>query len=371
MKVLYIGHYKENSGWSRAAIDLILSMDTVGIDVTCRNIKLTSNQFNLPQRILELENKSIQNIDYCIQHVLPHHLVGTNKFKQNIACYIGESTTLKYNNWITNLSIFDQVWIPNHDLINNLKHDGLTENTLKYVPYPSDLSKYVSTDKRIDFKHKNATFKFYYIADLNDRKNIESVIRCFHSEFHKYEQVSLVLKVKKFGVNPQDLNKHVRDICTNVKKTLRIYPKIEDYHDEVVIPDDIGEDGINILHQSCDCLINTTHGEGWSIPAFDAMCFGKTPICGNEGGPKEFIKHKDSGTLVDGVYGICEHSDPAFSNIFTGRESWFVPDEQQIKSAMRYYYENRDQIDRNKGLQDAQEFSYINVGNKIKEILNV
>jgi glycosyltransferase involved in cell wall biosynthesis len=371
VRTLYIGHYKENSGWSKAAIDLILAMDSVGIDVVCRNIKLTANPFSIPQRILELEQKPLQDIDYCIQHVLPHHLVGTQKFKKNIACYIGESSTLKYNNWLSSLKIMDQIWIPNHDLLSNLKSDGISEENLVYVPYAIDLSKYKPSDKKIDFKHKNSTFKFYYIADLNDRKNIETVIKCFHSEFDRYEPVSLVLKVKKFGVNPQDLNKHVRDICNNIKKTLRIYPRLEDYHDEIVISDDIGEESINILHQSCDCLVNTTHGEGWSIPAFDAMCFGKTPICGNEGGPKEFIRDRNCGTLISGVKSICEHSDPAFPNIFTGRESWFVPDEEEIKSAMRFYYTNRDNIDRSRGLQEAQEFSYTSVGNKIKGILNV
>lgn len=370
MKVLYIGHYKEASGWSRAAIDLISAMDSVGIDVACRNIKLTPKKAELPNKILELENKPLSDIDVCIQHVLPHHIVGTSKFKKNIACYIGESNTLKYNNWLSSLQLVDEVWLPNKDLMDNLSKDGI--KSVKYVPYTFDLSRYGNKiSSRINFGAKNNTFKFYYIADLNERKNIESVIKCFHSEFHRYEPVSLILKVKKFGVDPIELQKHVGNICDSIKKTLRIYPSIDDYHKEIIISDEMTEGEIDILHNSCDCLINTTHGEGWSIPAFDAMCFGKTPICGNEGGPKEFIKDKNSGTLINGVRGVCEHSDPAFTNIFTGRESWFVPDEEEIKSAMRYYYENKDLIDRTRGLKEAQEFSYENVGNLIKELLNV
>lgn len=371
MKILYIGHYKEGSGWSKAAIDLILAMDSVGIDVTCRNIKLTSKNAEIPNRVLQLENKPLVGIDVCIQHVLPHHIVGTSKFKKNIACYIGESNTLKYNNWLSNLKLVDEIWLPNQTLISNFIKDGINSASLKYIPYAFDLSRYRNkTTNRVDFGPKNSTFKFYYIADLNERKNIESVIKCFHSEFHRYEPVSLVLKIKKFGINPIELRKHISNICDSIKKTLRIYPSIEDYHKEIIIADEMSEKEIDILHHSCDCLVNTTHGEGWSIPAFDAMCFGKTPICGNEGGPKEFIKDIDCGKLISGVRGICEHSDPAFPNIFTGRESWFIPDEEEIKSAMRYYYENKDSIDRTKGLASAEEFSYASVGNKIKELLN-
>jgi glycosyltransferase involved in cell wall biosynthesis len=370
MKILYIGHYKENSGWSKAATDLINAIDSVGIDITCRNIKLTDRMPNVDNNILELEKKPLSNIDICIQHVLPHHLSGTSKFKKNIAYYVGESNTLRYNNWLSNLKLMDEIWVPNHDSLNNMKSDGL--NNIQCVPHAFSLSKYKKKNlHRINFGSKNSTFKFYYIADLNERKNIESVIKCFHSEFHKDEPVSLILKIKKFGVDPVELQKHVNNICDSIKKTLRIYKSTEDYHKEIIISEDMSEEQIDILHLSCDCLINTTHGEGWSIPSFDAMCFGRTPICGNEGGPKEFIKDKNAGTLVNGVRGICEHADPAFPNIFTGRESWFVPDEEEVKSAMRFYYENRDSIDRDRGIEDAQLFSYENVGNLIKELLNV
>lgn len=369
MKILYIGHYKESSGWSKAAIDLIQAIDSVGIDIVCRNIKLTQTHTEIPNKIKELESKDLSNVDVCIQHLLPHHIVGTSKFK-TIAYYVSESNTLKYNNWKANLSLVDEIWVPNHDQLNSMGLDGFSN--VKYVPHAFNLEKYKNLNKqKINFRNQNHTFKFYYIADINDRKNIESVIRCFHSEFHSHEPVSLVLKIKKFGINSQDLHKYTQDLCNSIKKTLRIYPKIEDYHQEIIISEDMSGDEIKILHQSCDCLVNVTHGEGWSIPAFDAMCFGKTPICGNEGGPKEFIKDKDCGTLISGVRGICEHSDPAFPNIFTGRESWFIPDEEEIKSAMRFYYENRDKIDRSRGIKEAQEFSYTNVGNKIKGILNV
>jgi glycosyltransferase involved in cell wall biosynthesis len=186
---------------------------------------------------------------------LPHHIVGTSKFKKNIACYIGESNTLKYNQWLSSLKLVDEIWLPNKTLISNFIKDGFDNSCIKYVPYAFDLSRYKNkTTARINFGEKNSTFKFYYIADLNERKNIESIIKCFHSEFHRYEPVSLVLKVKKFGIHPSELNKHVKDICSSIKKTLRIYPKIEDYHEEIIIPNDMSGNEIDALHNSCELI---------------------------------------------------------------------------------------------------------------------
>jgi len=34
MKVLYIGHYRDGTGWGNAAVNNILAMDAAGIDVT-------------------------------------------------------------------------------------------------------------------------------------------------------------------------------------------------------------------------------------------------------------------------------------------------------------------------------------------------
>ena len=72
MKVLYIGHYREGTGWGRAAIDYILSMDAAGIEVVPRAVKLNDRQPELPPRLLELENQESSGCDVCIQHVLPH-----------------------------------------------------------------------------------------------------------------------------------------------------------------------------------------------------------------------------------------------------------------------------------------------------------
>ena len=81
MKVLYLGHYREGTGWSTSSINNILALNTLDIDLVTRNIRLTK-ELEVPEEILQLEKKDLQNIDVCIQHVLPHHLVATNKFKK-------------------------------------------------------------------------------------------------------------------------------------------------------------------------------------------------------------------------------------------------------------------------------------------------
>ena len=102
------------------------------------------------------------------------------------------------------------------------------------------------------------------------------------------------------------------------------------------------------------------------------MAIGNTPICSDFGGPSDFINREDSstGVAVGGTYRVCNSSDSAFPEIFTGRECWFEPSEEEIKKWMRHYYENRDKDHLKAGSKRANEYSYEKVGNQIKEHIN-
>lgn len=377
MKILYIGHYREFGGWGQAAKDCILALDSIGIDVVCRNVTLTQDR-GISGRLKQLEDKSTEGCDVCIQHVLPHHLVKTSKFKKNIAYLEAESTSIAHLNWLESLKMMDEVWVPNKQLADSIKEDGISAKVV-VIPHTVEIDKYKKQYGNINISGAEDTFKFYYIGDVNDRKNIESILTCFHSEFEKYENVSLVLKTKKFGYDSKKLDKYISNICNKVKSEIRMYNDLKEYKKDILISNEISNDQLLQLHRSCDCFICPSHGEAWSIPSFDAMAFGNTPICSNYGGPREFIDKSNwrTGTLVNGVYSTCKCSDSAFPDMFTGREYWFQPCEMQIRKQMRRYYESwkRDPISyksRNQaaGVKSAEGFSYKNIANLILEKIN-
>jgi len=377
MKVLYIGHYKEFGGWAQAATDYILALDKIGVDVVCRNVTLTQDKPNVDKRILQLESKNTEGCDVCIQHVLPHHIVGTDSFKKNIAFLASESTSIKHLPWLEHLKQVDQVWVPNTDSQQSLNKDGI--DSVKVVPHTCEMAKYKKRYKELRIPDTENCFKFYYIGDVNDRKNIETIITCFYSEFDKSEKVSLILKVKKFGHSPEQLSQLVDKISTKVKTSLRMHENINDYKKLVIISDETSDEDISAIHQNMDCFLCPSHGEAWSIPSFDAMAFGNTPICSNFGGPKEFIDKSDwkTGNLIDGSFAVCKCSDAAFPDIFTGREYWFQPCEMKTRKQMRQYFEswgknpimykNRNQT---AGLKRAGKYSYENIGKLMKDIIN-
>ena len=95
MKVLYLGYYRDGTGWAKAAQNYILALDSVGIDVVPRYVKLNDINGQIDERISELETKSDKGCDFVIQHLLPHHMDFNGNFKKNIALYVTETDSCK------------------------------------------------------------------------------------------------------------------------------------------------------------------------------------------------------------------------------------------------------------------------------------
>jgi glycosyltransferase involved in cell wall biosynthesis len=378
MKVLYIGHYKEFGGWGQAATDYILALDKVGVDVVCRNVTLTRDKPDVNARILELEKKDTNDCTICIQHVLPHHIEATSKFEKNIAFFAGESTSIKHLPWFDHLQLVDQVWVPNGDLKKSLDYDALGVD-VRVIPHTTDISKFKQSYNPLQIPSTQNRFKFYYIGDVNARKNIDTIITCFNSEFDKYDDVCLIVKVNKFGVDPEALTKELDSQFSAVKSSMRLYQDINEYPKEVIIANRMTEEQLCSLHATCDCFIAPSRGEAWSIPSFDAMAFGNTPIVSDFGGTKDFVDSGNwrTGHKIKGTYDVCKYPDPAFPDLFTGREFWFHPCEKQIREQMRTSFDSwkKDPItykSRNQaaGVKRAENYSYDNIGKLMRETLS-
>ena len=351
----------------------MLALDSAGIDVVARNVTITSDIKNIQPKIKQLQAKSTEGCDICIQHVLPHHLVGTDKFKKNIAYLASESTSIKHLPWFNALRLVDEVWVPNEQSKQSLLDDNIGVR-VKVVPNSFSMDNYTKKYEDVQIPQAKGKFKFYYIGDMNERQNIDATIRCFHAEFDKAEQACLILKVKKMGYNSEQVQQAMDQKIVAIKNSLRMYRDISEYNRDIIISEDVDAEKIYALHQSSDCFVNPSRGEAWSTPSFEAMAFGNTPICSDFGGPRDFIDKEDTftGECVEGSYATCQCSDSAFPDMFTGREYWFDPCEMKIRKAMRFYYDNKGGKREKKiaGLTRAKKFSYENVGNLMKGFLN-
>jgi len=373
MKILYIGCYREGTGWGNSAIDYILSLDSAGVEVVCRPVKLNNRNPEIPNRILELEARDSSGCDICIQHVLPHHMEYNSAFKKNIGLYFTETSSFEYSTWPNRINQLDEGWVSCQQSLDASIYSGV-KIPLKVFPIPTNISRFERSYEPLEIPEVKNSFVFYFIGEAIRRKNLVALIKAFHLEFSVNEPVSLVIKTNKSNMSSEECHKHVSEICSQIKNNLKLYKQVDDYKKEIIITQRLTDDQMMGLHRSCDCFVMPSFGEAWCIPAFNAMGFGKTPICTNVGGMADFLK-SGGGFLVEGnsepVFGMTE----TFHDIYTGREDWCNIDIRYLQSEMRYVYDSHLSEDeeyskiKKQGMKSVYNYSYEAVGELMKKEL--
>lgn len=386
MKVLYIGPYKDGTGWGHAAHENILALDAAGVDVVCRPLKLNDAMPEISPRILELEDKSDKGCDIVIQNCLPHQMDYNGHFDKNIAYYFTETSHFRNSSWASRLNLMDEAWVPNQDAI-HASVDSHVAIPLAVVPVPANIEKYQKEYKRLNIPYLEDRFVFYTIGEVSKRKNLIALLTAYHLEFRPDEPVALIIKGNIPGANHVTVEEVLSRDANRLKDELKLYKRKDTYLPEVFIGASLNEEEIMSLHTTGNCYVSPSRGEGWNMPAFDAMAMGKTPICTAYGGPSDFLfrqyeyseGHGNVGLQQDyGGWLVPAQPEPVFGmtgtfqDIYVGNEEWQSINIRELRKAMRQAYENKEEreLRATNGMDMAYNYSHYNVGQMMKELLD-
>jgi len=370
MKVLYLGCYRDGTGWANAAINYILSLDAAGVEVAPRFIKLNDRNAEIPKRIELLEKNSDKNCDVVIQHILPHQIDYRGEFDKNICLYVAETDNCKNSAWPDRINLMDEAWVPNHHLAKDFCTNSGISTKHFIVPHACDVSKYQKSYNKLEIPHLKNKFVFYYVGEITRRKNIGALMKAFHLEFEKNENVALLIKGHIPGQSAGQAEEYLRDMSNKIKDGLKIHRSHSSHHQEVFICDYLPEEQIFDIHNTCDCFVSSSFGEAWGIPIFDAMSMGNTPISCDNGGPSDFLS-QGGGLLTECRKEPCFGVFDSFDDLYTAKENWYSIDINCLRKNMREIFEDSDKRERiaSVGIQTAYNYSYSKVGSIMKNTL--
>lgn len=359
MKVLYISNFKDGTGWSSAALNNVLAMDSSDIDVVPRTVTYNNASYDVPQRFLELEKKNAAGCDVCIQHVLPTSYVYNSKVK-NIGYLACETDTVRYAGWHKYANLMDEIWVPSKFCLEACKYSGINK-PINIVPHSISPLEIERADGNTIRELENS-FNFVFIGEFIERKNIKALIRAFHMEFHPSEPVNLYIKTSGASLEK------VENYCEVIKSGLKIRKK---YKKEIVVAGMLRRgDYISTLKQ-CHCFVMPSRGEGFCIPALEAMACGLNVLYTNGTGMDDFCYGFSIKSNKQRCFGAME----SLPNIYTSNEYWKEIDVEELSFYMRkefMLWKNKSyQTNKNKMAKNqASNFSHKILGLKIKEILN-
>ncbi len=358
VKILYIGNYRDGTGWGNACVNNILALDSVGVEVVPRAITFETEQKDYPDRIKELESEPTTGCDVCIQHTLPHLYSYDGRYK-NIGCIDVESSHFKESGWQHHINLMDELWVPTVSVKNACLKSGV-KKPIKMAPHSLDVSQYKENGGN-KIQQLLSTFNFVFVGEFVERKNLKVLVQAFHMEFDFHEPVNLFIKTSK--VSLPEIQQHIEHIKSGLKirKT---------YKEEVIVTGMLEWINYIAVFAQCHSFVMPSKGEGFCIPALEAMALGIPVIHTEETGMDDFCV----GTPIPSYSQPCLGALSTLSNLDTARSDWREIDIRKLCAAMRESYQkwNSDEAknDSERAKNRASEYDHAKIGMQLKELLN-
>jgi glycosyltransferase involved in cell wall biosynthesis len=165
-------------------------------------------------------------------------------------------------------------------------------------------------------------FTFLHVSSCFPRKGVDVLLASYARAFRASDPVRLIIKTFE---NPHN------DVAAQIaawRHADPMAPMIE------VIDDDVGMKEMAALFREADAMVLPTRGEGFNLPAAEAMAAGIPLIVTGYGGHMDFCNEANA-RLVD--YRLA----PSRSHLATPMSLWVEPEVADLAAAMREVHEDR------------------------------
>jgi len=375
MRILFIGPYRQNDGWGNASKHFLKSLCMTEHDIAARPIYL-NNQLSYNElsedddEIVVAENSRSEHFDVIIQNSLPNLFRRYGDCK-NIGISFFESS-IDNTIWPNSIRLMDQMWVSSNWEKSIV---GKYCEKVNVVPIPLSGSGVISDTKteRRFFNGNSHELRFYFVGENTTRKNIKALITAFHLEFKDFEQVKLILKLNNVGKSPEETYLESSKFINNIKSELGLHSDPSRYKSEILITEFLSDDDLQGLHEQCDCFVMPSSGEGFCIPAFEALNNGSWVIANKNTSISDYITSTENGYLVESERVPAIAPDRPLNFLYNGRDYWYEVSIDSLRDSMRSVYDLN--IRNNAGQKFNQEnvlpkYTYKAVSEKMSEYLN-
>jgi hypothetical protein len=231
--------------------------------------------------------------------------------------------------WISHCNSMDEIWVPT--LWDREKFRRAGVNVPIFVFAQGIDKNYFHPDMPPMRFEVDYHYKFIANCAWDSRKNIPNLIKAFKAEFSKDEDVCLVIKTLNTGL--------VENIQDEIKKI-----KYDKNSGQVFIKEEpVMSEALGCFYTAGDCLVFPTRGEGWGLPAFEALACGIPVITTGWGALNETLRD-EKGKPFGGVSFIDSTKVPTDTNyIYLQGNFWAEPSIPHLQELMRYNFEHRSE----------------------------
>ncbi len=222
-------------------------------------------------------------------------------------------------------SAFHAVFAPSRFVAKALLDSGLCI-PVRVVGYAPPLSSFAMLgDARPPSCYKEKAFTFLHVSSAFPRKGVDVLLNAFARAFANTNGDRPVRLIIKTFPNPHN------ETSQQIARLRQVHHNLPEI---VLIENDMDQDELLALYGEADAAVLPTRGEGFNIPAAEAVAAGLPLIVTGAGGHMDFLTEHDAHFLPF----QAQHSR---SHLQAGSSLWFEPDETALVASLRSLFDER------------------------------
>lgn len=366
MRIAYVSHYRDGTGYGNAAANYIECLDSIGIEVVAIPFRLSKNNYEPSNIIKKCEMRKLSGVELIVLHTLPSFF-DKHSYIPTLGVFSTEMSGIPQN-WVDNANYLAGNVVSSDQSLECCVNSGVTK-PISVIPYCFNLDKFMNYGKldTIEEIKKEGTKIFYTIGEFINRKNFSAILRAYYAEFTNKDNVHLVIKTNLSGKSPQEIIELFKGKNYEIIRGMNIDK--DNLAPVTILPYYMPEEDIHSLHNSCDIYVSASYGESFDLCAFTAMAFGKTPIVPDYYKCIRYMSEKE-GFMVKSYqlpcFGLVD-GDPTLYNSHFNFNSVDIND---LRKQMRLACSSENLHSKSmSGIEKSKLFSYDNIGPIFQEVL--
>lgn len=361
----YCGTFTDYSGYGQANRNFIAALYIAGVDLTTELVVQVPERGSfgwVGQMAMHLKDR---NVPYKVKiiHLTPDMYP---RYMENGKYHIGHlfwETNHLPKAWIDPCNKMNEIWTASESQAKMIKDSGVTV-PIYWFPQPIDTTSAKANHPRYVIPNFEG-MRFYSIFQWIERKNPQALLKTYWKTFTGKDDVVLIMKTYRTNYSDAEFHR-LREEIFQLKQQMKLdhYPRV------LLVKKLMQTDEMFRLHSTGDCFVATTRGEGWCIPAAEAMLMGNPVIGIDKTGFADYMNEE--------IYYPCKTLEVPVTEVswipwYTADQKWLEIDSPTLAKQMLEVYNNRKQAEETgrKAQQFVNDnFSYWRVGQMMKERLD-
>lgn len=222
--------------------------------------------------------------------------------------------------WVEQANQMDEVWAPTAWGAAMFRASGVTRPVYA-VPLGVDLAQYCPGPPRERLAERTI---FVSVFEWGRRKGWDVLLRAYRAAFGPRDPVLLLLKIdcRAPAANP------LRALAEHLPAPA---PPVGVLYNRAMAPAELAE-----LYRAADCFVLPSRGEGWCMPALEAMACGTPAIVTDWGGPTAFLSEASGYPLRSRGLVAADPDEPLYRGA-----RWAEPDHEHLVELLRRVHADR------------------------------